>query len=63
MCNIFKKGDTINFRKKLVAEIGEEVVKDMESRTALTNLAGRQEASDLELVIAKYKALVDKLLT
>lgn len=58
-CNVFKSGEVITYRERLVAEIGEDKVLEME-RTR--NDVFKVDASWYEAKIEYYKQLVKTLL-
>lgn len=57
MCNMFKNGDTVNFRMKLVEEIGEEKVQDLEE---MHKTLIKLDMKDLKEKISYYKKELEK---
>ena len=62
MCNIYKKGDTAKFRRRLVAEIGLEEVEKMELESAGGKM-GKLDKEELEKQIRYYAHYTEQLIT
>lgn len=58
MCNIYRKGNAVIFRQKLVKELGEEEVKEMEVSVNML-IRGGLDRQYLQDKIAYYKEKVD----
>jgi hypothetical protein len=60
MCNIYRKGNSVIFRQNLVRELGEDIVKEMESSANIL-IRGGLDRDMLLGKITHYKKIVDNL--
>lgn len=61
MCNIYKKGNSVVFREKLIQEIGREKVEEMEEKTVRNWVMGKLSREDLEERISYFKGLLENI--